>query len=119
MKEVLGDKAGSLVDDVTVSKGVLSWEFVYVYVNYCIHILHLYMHTCNYIGYPDIALRFSLINGPLGCLLEKVEKVLVSSRMADSPCVLTTSEYGWSANMERSLMPKKRLTEHHGRHRFK
>merc|ERR1711981_1281272 len=31
---------------------------------------------------------------------DKVEKVLVSSRMADSPCVLTTSEYGWSANME-------------------
>merc|ERR1712054_673265 len=33
----------------------------------------------------------------------KVEKVLVSSRMADSPCVLTTSEYGWSANMERIM----------------
>merc|ERR1712070_1307870 len=29
---------------------------------------------------------------------DKVEKVLISSRMADSPCVLTTSEYGWSAN---------------------
>merc|ERR1711924_231480 len=24
-------------------------------------------------------------------------------RMADSPCVLTTSEYGWSANMERIM----------------
>merc|ERR1711976_167422 len=34
---------------------------------------------------------------------DKVEKVLVSSRMADSPCVLTTSEYGWSANMERIM----------------
>merc|ERR1711868_312819 len=33
----------------------------------------------------------------------KVEKVIVSSRMADSPCVLTTSEYGWSANMERIM----------------
>merc|ERR1712122_152849 len=33
----------------------------------------------------------------------KVEKVMVSSRMADSPCVLTTSEYGWSANMERIM----------------
>merc|ERR1712063_237303 len=30
---------------------------------------------------------------------DKVEKVLVSSRMADSPCVLTTSEHGWSAYM--------------------
>eukprot|EP00435_Cladocopium_sp_Y103_P004807 s2744_g1.t1 len=33
--------------------------------------------------------------GYLGLVLgDKVEKVLVSSRMADSPCVLTTSEYG-------------------------
>merc|ERR1712071_576877 len=34
---------------------------------------------------------------------DKTEKVLVSSRLADSPCVLTTSEYGWSANMERIM----------------
>merc|ERR1711971_1338009 len=34
---------------------------------------------------------------------DKVEKVLVSSRMADSPCVLITSEYGWAANMERIM----------------
>merc|ERR1711934_1147978 len=34
---------------------------------------------------------------------DKVEKVVISSRMADSPCVLTTSEYGWSANMERIM----------------
>merc|ERR1712172_238803 len=34
---------------------------------------------------------------------DKVEKVIISSRMADSPCVLTTSEYGWSANMERIM----------------
>merc|ERR1711868_344833 len=34
---------------------------------------------------------------------DKVEKVVTSSRMADSPCVLTTSEYGWSANMERIM----------------
>merc|ERR1712127_1075594 len=34
---------------------------------------------------------------------DKTEKVMVSSRMADSPCVLTTSEHGWSANMERIM----------------
>merc|ERR1719468_1278799 len=34
---------------------------------------------------------------------DKTEKVVVSSRMSDSPCVLTTSEYGWSANMERIM----------------
>merc|ERR1712195_456386 len=31
---------------------------------------------------------------------DKTEKVIVSTRLSDSPCVLTTSEYGWSANME-------------------
>merc|ERR1712222_44369 len=36
-------------------------------------------------------------------VLYMVDKVLISSRMADSPCVLTTSEYGWSANMERIM----------------
>ena len=34
---------------------------------------------------------------------DKVEKVIVSSRMADSPCVLTTSEYGWSAHMAKGV----------------
>ena len=34
---------------------------------------------------------------------DKVEKVIVSDRIVDSPCVLTTSEYGWSANMERIM----------------
>merc|ERR1712212_1121671 len=34
---------------------------------------------------------------------DKVEKVLCSFRIVDSPCVLVTSEHGWSANMERIM----------------
>jgi len=34
---------------------------------------------------------------------DKVEKVLVGTRIADSPCILVTSEHGWSANMERIM----------------
>jgi len=34
---------------------------------------------------------------------DKVEKVLIGTRIADSPCVLVTSEHGWSSNMERIM----------------
>jgi molecular chaperone HtpG len=34
---------------------------------------------------------------------EKVEKVIVGNRISESPCVLVTGEYGWSANMERIM----------------
>jgi len=34
---------------------------------------------------------------------DKIEKVLMSERVVDSPCVLVTGEYGWTANMERIM----------------
>jgi molecular chaperone HtpG len=36
-------------------------------------------------------------------LEKKVEKVTISNRMVSSPCCIVTSEYGWSANMERIM----------------
>ncbi|EEF51239.1 heat shock protein 83 [Ricinus communis] len=34
---------------------------------------------------------------------DRVEKVMVSDRIVDSPCCLVTGEYGWTANMERIM----------------
>eukprot|EP00842_Homolaphlyctis_polyrhiza_P006771 jgi/Hompol1/7095/HPOL_000741-RA len=34
---------------------------------------------------------------------QKVEKVCLSNRIVNSPCVLVTNTYGWSANMERIM----------------
>ena len=42
----------------------------------------------------------TLIKDILG---DKIEKCIVSDRVVDSPCVLVTGEYGWSANMERIM----------------
>ncbi|KAM9294180.1 heat shock protein HSP 90-alpha-like [Gastrophryne carolinensis] len=36
-------------------------------------------------------------------LEKKVEKVVISNRLVESPCCIVTSTYGWSANMERIM----------------
>jgi heat shock protein beta len=35
---------------------------------------------------------------------DKVAKVQVSKRLSSSPCVLVSGKFGWSANMERSVV---------------
>lgn len=34
---------------------------------------------------------------------ENVDSVKLSNRLADTPCVVVTSKYGWSANMEKIM----------------
>jgi|266.fasta.fasta_contig_61_483158_length_2080_multi_2_in_0_out_0_2 molecular chaperone HtpG len=55
-------------------------------------------------AFEEVKARFEplckLMKDVLG---DKVEKVLVSNRIDESPCVLVTGEHGWTANMERIM----------------
>ncbi|KAG5639501.1 heat shock protein 90 [Sphagnurus paluster] len=48
-------------------------------------------------GFADLC---TVVKDALG---DKVEKVVISNRIVDSPCVLVTGQFGWSSNMERIM----------------
>ena len=45
---------------------------------------------------------------------DKVEKVVISDHVVDSPCCLVTGEYGWAANVERIMKAPGTWKLHHG-----
>merc|ERR1712000_253880 len=51
----------------------------------------------------DVKKSESLCKVMKDILDKKVEKVVVSSRLVSSPCCIVTSQYGWTANMERIM----------------
>ena len=60
-------------------------------------------HTHTHLRTPPQAAFEPLCRLMKDILGDKVEKVVVGERIVDSPCVLVTGEYGWSANMERIM----------------
>merc|ERR1712146_635276 len=53
-------------------------------------------------AWEELCADFEPLSKLMGEILgDKVEKVVMSERVTESPCVLVTGEYGWIANMER------------------
>jgi molecular chaperone HtpG len=51
----------------------------------------------------EVAEFTELCSAVKDALGDKVEKVVISNRISDSPCVLVTGQFGWSSNMERIM----------------
>ena len=55
-------------------------------------------------AWEDLCKEFQPLSTSIKEILgDKVEKVVMSERVTESPCVLVTGEFGWSANMERIM----------------
>nr|AAZ17402.1 90 kDa heat shock protein [Bemisia tabaci] len=54
--------------------------------------------------YEEDKVKFETLCKVMKDILDKkVEKVVVSNRLVESPCCIVTSQYGWTANMERIM----------------
>nr|ADG03466.1 heat shock protein 90 [Bemisia tabaci] len=54
--------------------------------------------------YEEDKVKFETLCKVMKDILDKkVEKVIVSNRLVESPCCTVTSQYGWTANMERIM----------------
>merc|ERR1719326_2039364 len=66
--------------------------------------LHLECNEDEVKSKEEIKTKFEPICTAIKDILgDRLEKVTISDRLVDSPCVLVTADYGWSANMERIM----------------
>lgn len=64
----------------------------------------LQLEDCDDTQQEDLRMSFEEVCKVMkDTLNDSVDKVVVSNRIVDSPCCLVTSEFGWSANMERIM----------------